>query len=152
MSAPVPIDLLAAARDAADKAYAPYSRFAVGAAAQTKNGRIYTSANMENISYGLTICAEVGALQQASSAGALSDIIRVAVVGGPMDVSEGSNPQIVTPCGRCRQLIMESAQVGNFDVEVWCASRKLEELKCYKISELLPHSFGPLKDWPPTAS
>ena len=143
MDKPIPIELLNAAQDAAGKAYAPYSRFCVGAAVQTEGGRIYAAANMENASYGLTICAEVGALQQASTAGELSSVLRIAVVGGPMDFAETTAPRIVTPCGRCRQLIAESSFLGLRDIEVWCASRHLEQMKFFTISELLPHSFGP---------
>jgi homotetrameric cytidine deaminase len=66
-----PVALFEAARNAASNAYAPYSGFAVGAAVETSDGRTFVGANMENASYGLTVCAEVGALQAASSAGAL---------------------------------------------------------------------------------
>ncbi len=133
--------LLAAAAGAAHHAYAPYSRFAVGAAAETVEGRIFAAANMENASYGLTVCAELGALQAASSAGMLAQIIRIAVVGSP--IGSPNTAQIVTPCGRCRQLILESAQLGGRDIEVICADTALSKIEKFRISELLPHAFGP---------
>ena len=133
--------LLNAAVTAAQHAYAPYSRFAVGAAVQTSDGRIFASANMENASYGLSLCAEVGALQVASSAGALAHVVRIAVVGAPMGTP--NTGQIVTPCGRCRQFILESAQIGGRDIEICCADTGLTQIQTFKISELLPHGFGP---------
>jgi len=133
--------LLAAAAGATHYAYAPYSGFAVGAAAETVDGRIFAAANMENASYGLTVCAELGALQAASSAGVLAHIIRIAVVGSP--IGSPNTGQIVTPCGRCRQLILESAQLGSRDIEVICADTALSKIEKIRISDLLPHAFGP---------
>jgi len=101
MLAETPKDLLRAAAEAARNAYAPYSGFAVGAAAQTADGSVFTGANMENASHGLTVDAEMGALQAASTAGKLSEIVQIAVVGGRMEAGE-RNRAVVTPCGRCR--------------------------------------------------
>ena len=139
----MPNKLLGAAVSAARNAYAPYSCFSVGAAIQTVDGSVFTGANMENASYGLTVCAEVGALQAASTAGKLSDVVRIAVVGGPVEKAGKRSGDIVTPCGRCRQLILESAHLGQRDIEVWCADLDLTTINCFKISELLPHAFGP---------
>src|ERR1043166_215406 len=111
-------ELLRAAQHAAGHAYAPYSGFAVGAAARTANGSIYTGANMENASYGLTVCAEIGALQAASTAGQLSNIVAIAIVGGPIEPAPRTNGEFTPPCGRCRQLIHESALLGNRDIQV----------------------------------
>lgn len=137
----IPMDLLERAVVASHYAYAPYSGFAVGAAAQTTDGRIFIGANMENASYGMTICAEVGALQAASTAGALADIVRMAVVGAPM--ASPNTGRIVTPCGRCRQLILESAHLGGWDIDIWCADTGLTTIRQFPISALLPHGFGP---------
>ena len=133
--------LLQAAKNAADNAYAPYSGFAVGAAVETLDGRIFVGANMENASYGLTICAEVGALQAASTAGALNMVRRIAIVGGPKDATKQHHKPIA-PCGRCRQLIAEAAMVGGSEIEVLFADLNLRAIERRTISELLPHSFG----------
>jgi cytidine deaminase len=102
--APLPdwVALRAAATRIAERAYAPYSGFFVGAAALVADGRIVTGANVENTSYGLTMCAEnaVVAALVASGGGAL---VAIAVVG---------NGRGVTPCGRCRQLLWEFGGPG----------------------------------------
>ncbi len=133
--------LLNAAVAASQSAYAPYSHFAVGAAVETVDGLIFSAANMENASYGLSLCAEVGALQAASSAGALRNITRLAVVGAPSGTPKTG--KIVTPCGRCRQLILESAQLGGRDIDIHCADAGLTAVEHFTISTLLPHGFGP---------
>jgi cytidine deaminase len=107
---------------------------------QTADGRVFAAANMENASYGLTMCAEVGALQGASSAGALGQIRRIAIVGGPIS---GDRSTATTPCGRCRQLIAEAAVLGGHDIEVWFADLQGRNAQRWKISELLPDAFGP---------
>ena len=130
-----PDSLLQAAVSVAKNAYAPYSKFVVGAAVETRDGSIFTGTNMENASYGLTMCAEVGALQACVAAGKFDQVLRIAIAGG----SPGGG--IVTPCGRCRQLIHESSVVGGTDVEVWCANIDLTAVERFKISELLPRAF-----------
>jgi cytidine deaminase len=135
-------ELLRAARDAARNAYAPYSGFAVGAAVQTADGSVFTGANMENTSYGLTVCAEVGALQASSTAGQLANVVGIAIVGAAIEPGRRSKGSITTPCGRCRQLILESAHVGNRDIDVWCADLELTSIRHFKISELLPQGFN----------
>jgi len=135
-------DLIIAARKAADNAYAPYSGFAVGAAARTTDGTIYVGSNLENAAYGLGLCAEVSALTAANTSGDYDRIEAIAIVGfgfSPrMQVSE-----VVAPCGRCRQLISESAQLSSIDIEVFACSGDLKSIEQYAISELLPHAFGP---------
>lgn len=126
-----PLALLEAAREAAAHAYAPYSGFAVGAAVETSDGRVFVGANMENASYGLAVCAEVGALQAATTAGALDQVHRVAIVG----------PKPPTPCGRCRQLLAETAALSGRDTEVWFADLDFKVVERRTISELLPEAF-----------
>jgi cytidine deaminase len=137
-----PLILLKRATAAARNAYAPYSRFAVGAAVQAAGGRVFTGANMENASYGLTLCAEAGALQAASSAGVLAKIRRMVIVGGPIERGKPYRRAATPPCGRCRQLIAEAAQVAGHDVEVWYGGLDGKVLQRRTITELLPEAFG----------
>jgi cytidine deaminase len=94
-------ELVEAAQEACARAYAPYSLFAVGAAVRGKSGTIHTAANVENASYGLTICAEAAALSVANAAGGFTGEA-IAVVGLGMG-DAGDTSQVVTPCGSCRQ-------------------------------------------------
>lgn len=120
--------LIAAARAAAEAAYAPYSGFPVGAALAFADGRIVTGANVENASYGLSLCAETVAAAKALSEGLRGGLIAVAVVGPG---------ETVTPCGRCRQVLSELAQLGGTDPLVWSGAGEM------RLSELLPRAFGP---------
>ena len=122
--------LIAAAREAAGQAYAPYSKFPVGAALAFADGSVVTGANVENASYGLSLCAETIAAAKALSAGVRGGLVAVAVVG------PGA---ALTPCGRCRQVLSELAQLGGTDPVVWCGGDGPE----LRLSELLPHAFGP---------
>ena len=120
-----PIDwqtLRTAARAAQQHSYAPYSKFRVGAAALIDDGRIISGCNVENASYGLTLCAEC-AILGALHMGGGGRIIAVACVGNDTDV---------TPCGRCRQLLWEHGG-ANMLLEVNGSPRKL--------SEMLPVAF-----------
>jgi len=138
-----PRDLIAAARAAARHAHAPYSNFAVGAALLMTDGSIVTGCNFENASYGLSLCAETVALATANAQGRLADVVAVGVIGGLMvdGVVTGSEP--VGPCGRCRQVINEAAQIGGRDILVHCAGAQGDAIATYTLSELLPHAFGP---------
>ncbi len=136
--------LVAAAREAARHAHAPYSRFAVGAAALLTDGTIVTGANVENASYGLSLCAETVAVATASAAGRLADIVAVAVVGGTMDAhgaAHGTDP--IRPCGRCRQVLNEAAQMGGRDLDVHCGGMQGDAIASYRLSVLIPDAFGP---------
>jgi cytidine deaminase len=138
------IQLVAAARDAARNAHAPYSQFAVGAAVLLDDGTVITGANFENASYGLSLCAETVAIATASAAGRLRDIVAIGVIGGAMDAdgfATGTTP--VSPCGRCRQVINEAAQMGRRDLPVYCGAAQGDAIRTYAISELLPDAFGP---------
>ncbi len=103
-------ELAKKAQEAAARAYAPYSLFAVGAAVRSKSGAIHAGANLENASSGLTICAEAAALSLANSAGE-PEIDAIAVVGFNFTDKAGAS-RLVAPCGSCRQLIAEAAQRG----------------------------------------
>jgi cytidine deaminase len=133
--------LVEAAQEASARAYAPYSGFAVGAAVRTAKKNVFIGANLENASYGVTMCGEVTALTRANAEDDF-DIEAIAVVGhkftDPMDAS-----QVVTPCGRCRQMIAEAAQLVNRDVRVLSCNGDLTRIVEAKISELLPEAFGP---------
>lgn len=136
--------LVAAARTAALHAHAPYSRFGVGAALLLADGSVVTGANFENASYGLSLCAETVALATASSAGRLTDTVAIAVIGGPIDAAGVPRGlAVVGPCGRCRQIINEAAQLGGRDITVWCAAAEGNAVERYRLSQLLPHAFGP---------
>lgn len=130
-----PAPLITAARDAATRAYAPYSRFAVGAALRLTDGSIVTGANVENASYGLSLCAETVALAKIANDGRLADVVAVAVVGPSSDAP-------VTPCGRCRQMLNEAAQLGRRDIAVHCAGAGAT-VATFVLSTLLPDAFGP---------
>lgn len=129
--------LIAAARDAVTRAYAPYSRFHVGAALAFADGRVVTGANVENASYGLTLCAESAAVARAMNDGVRGGLVAVAVTGG----MQGELADPVAPCGRCRQVLSELAQLGGTDPLVWCAGAS--EVLEYRLSDLLPNAFGP---------
>lgn len=136
--------LIAAAREAARHAHAPYSRFAVGAAVLLSDGSVVTGANFENASYGLSLCAETVAIATCSAQGRLADVVAVGVIGGAMDTqgrATGSDP--VRPCGRCRQVLNEAAQMGRRDLAVHCAGAEGDAVASYRLSELLPDAFGP---------
>lgn len=135
--------LIAAARDAARHAHAPYSNFAVGAALLLTDGNVVTGANFENASYGLSLCAETVATARANAEGRLRDVVAIGIVGGMMTdgVAHGSDP--VRPCGRCRQILNEAAQMGGRGLFVYCAGAEGEAYETHRLSDLLPHAFGP---------
>jgi cytidine deaminase len=120
-------DLIATAAEAREKALAPYSGFKVGAALRMKDGRVYTGCNIENVSYGLSICAERVALWKALSDGAL-EFAEMAIV---------TNAEVLTtPCGACRQLLWEYC--GDIPVHLHSLKGLKEE---HRLSELFPHPF-----------
>lgn len=124
----MPIDRLVAAASAAQaQAYAPYSRFAVGAALLTHSGRVYVGCNVENASYGLGICAERNAVAHAVACGDRSfQAIAVVTENG------------ATPCGACRQVLAEFNPQLLVIVADTAGNRRQ-----YRLSELLPAAFGP---------
>ena len=126
--------LVEAAREARGNAYAPYSRFAVGAAVRLTGGEVIMGANFENASFGLSLCAETVAIAAVSAQGRLADVEAIAVVGGD------SSP--VTPCGRCRQILNEAEQVAGRPIAIYCAAAEGESVTRHSVAELLPFSFG----------
>ena len=123
--------LLNIAKEKALNSYSPYSKFRVGCAILTKSNNIYTGVNVENRSYGATICAERSAISSAISNGE-KDFLIIAIIG--LDTEE-----ILSPCGICRQVISE---FGN-DTQIVMANKKME-YKIISIKELLP--FDSLQD------
>lgn len=120
-------ELLKIAAEAAKNAYAPYSRFQVGAALECEDGTIFTGCNIENASLGATICAERVAITKAVSEG-FTKFARIAISG------QGDN--YCMPCGMCRQFMSEFSE----DMEVLC-SKAGGSYVSYKLNQLLPHMF-----------
>jgi len=120
-------ELVDLAREARDKAYAPYSGFAVGAALLAKSGRIYNGCNVENASYGLSICAERVAIFKAVCAGEQQ-----------FEALAVASETLATPCGACRQVLAEFG----LDIQVIVAGLE-EEREVYTVGDLLPVSFTP---------
>lgn len=135
--------LIDAARDAASRAYAPYSGFHVGAALLLKNGDVVTGANVENASYGLTLCAETVAVAKIVNEGWIGELAEVAIVGGRPHGDELLGAEPVNPCGRCRQIFNEAAERSKVDILVHCASGDGKAVMTYRLSQLLPAAFGP---------
>ena len=140
--------LIAAARAAALKAYAPYSNFSVGCAIESIDGEIVTGANMENACYRLGVCAEISALTAAQAAFGLDRIARIAVAGGDGSGEALAGASTVTPCGGCRQSILEAAHLSGRDVEILCSNGNGTAHDRHSIGTLIPFGFGPdsLKD------
>src|SRR5262249_10944964 len=129
--------LIAAAREAARNARAPYSNFAVGAALLLRDGSLVTGTNFENASYGLSLCAETVALATANAQGRLRDVVAVGVVGGMMGPEGIGGTDPIRPCGRCRQILNEAAQLAGHDLLVHCSGVAGGPIETYKLSELL---------------
>jgi len=124
--------LVQLACEAMKRAYAPYSRFQVGAALLTKDGKVYQGCNIENAAYGPTNCAERTAFFTAVCAGE-REFQAIAVVGGP----EGEIRGFAAPCGICRQVMREFCR-DDFEIHLWDGA----EYKTCTLAELLPLSFG----------
>lgn len=125
-------ELFEAACAARAQAYIPYSHFAVGAAVRLADGRIITGANMENSSYGLTICAERCCVFRARMEGARKEDFKAMVIVGDTD-------RPTSPCGACRQVLSEFL---NAETEITCANLA-GQAKSYRIADLLPDMFTP---------
>jgi cytidine deaminase len=136
-------ELIALARAAALKAYAPYSKFHVGCAIESVDGEVVTGANMENACYRLGICAEQSALTAAQHRFGLDKVARMAVAGGGLENGDLTGEVTCTPCGGCRQAILEAAQLSARDVEILCASGNGSAVQRHAIGALIPDGFGP---------
>jgi len=127
IATPILDELKRRARDASQRAYAPYSGFPVGAAILASNGEIFAGANVENASFGLTICAERNAIAQAVAAGVRE--IRAVCVHTP-------TAEPTPPCGACRQVILE---FGRADVMSTCSAGAVRR---WSAEQLLPGAFA----------
>jgi len=128
-------ELVARAIGMAKAAYAPYSRFCVGAAVRGVSGRVYAGCNVENASYPCGICAERNAVFQAVAAGERR-LEAIAVAGG----RDGVVSDYCAPCGVCRQVMREFADPAAFRV---CLAKSATDFRAFTLAELLPESFGP---------
>ena len=136
-------ELIALARGAALKAYAPYSKFHVGCAIESVDGEVVTGANMENACYRLGLCAEQSALTAAQHKFGLARVARIAVAGGGIDGVGLTGELTCTPCGGCRQAIFEAACLSGRDIVVLSANGEGSKVERQAIGSLLPHGFGP---------
>ncbi|MDA0820172.1 MAG: cytidine deaminase [Proteobacteria bacterium] len=125
--------LIAAAKRVLENSYSPYSKFRVGAALRFADGTVVTGTNIENASYGLTLCAETVAIAKAMDDGHRGGLNEIAVIG--------DTDAPVTPCGRCRQVLNELAELGATDPIVYCVGS--DDVVETRLSELLPRAFGP---------
>lgn len=123
-------ELIKKAIEVRENSYSPYSDFKVGAAILCSSGKIYTGTNVENASYGASICAERSAVTAAISCGERK-FIAIAVVGGKDKL------EFCPPCGICRQVLSE---FGGGSIKVVLCDEK--DVKTYSLSELLPESFS----------
>lgn len=126
--------LLERARDARERAYAPYSGFCVGVALLSRSGEIYTGCNVENASYGATNCAERTAFFKAVSEGE-REFSRIAIVGG-----SGCGTACCPPCGICRQVMREFCNPDEFYIVLEDGDRGMKK---FLLRDLLPEGFGP---------
>lgn len=123
-------ELIEIAKEASRKAYAPYSRFAVGAALECKGGRVFTGCNVENSALGDTICAERTACVKAISEG-YREFQRIAIYA--------ESTGYCMPCGSCRQFLSEFDPHG--DIEV-LAAKADDRYVSYRLRQLMPHTFN----------
>src|SRR4051812_21859703 len=134
-SDPIVQQMRVAAEAAMKNAYCLYSDFRVGAAVLSAVDTIFAGCNVENASYGLTMCAERNAIFQAVAKGELSRgrKLKAVVVVTPQE-------KLTPPCGACRQVIYEFCEEADADIFIFGANNKVDS---FKLSALLPHPFGP---------
>jgi cytidine deaminase len=132
-------DALEAAIRVLENSYNPYSGFSVGATLISTEGELITGTNFECAAYGSTICAERAAILRANSKG-IRNVTGLALIAR----DKGSDiDDIISPCGSCRQLLFELAQVSGNDIEIVLSSTNKEKIRVTSIAELLPLGFGP---------
>lgn len=129
--------LIEKALGARNNSYAPYSNYAVGAALLCGDGTIVTGSNVENASYGATICAERCAVFTAVASGR-RNYTAIAIAGGPVDCEAPED--YAYPCGMCRQVLREFTDPESFKIIV---ARSIDDYREFTLAELLPVSFGP---------
>lgn len=129
-------ELIELANKGRERAYTPYSHFAVGAALEADDGKVFLGCNIENAAFSPTNCAERTAVFTAVGQG-YRKFKRIAIVGGP----EGKPcTEICAPCGVCRQVLNEFVNADEFEVILGAEGK---DTKVYTLSELLPEGFGP---------
>lgn len=126
-------ELMAHAKTATMYAYTPYSKFKVGAAILTKDNRVFYGANIENVAYSAALCAERVAISHAHMSGVKKNDIRAIAIIADL-------PEVVTPCGECRQVMSEML---NLDTPVYLGNYK-GKIKETTVGKLLPHGFDSL--------
>ena len=126
-------ELIAAAFEAMEYAYAPYSGYKVGAALLSKSGKVYRGCNVENAAYGPTNCAERTAVFKAVSEGD-REFSKIAIVGG----KNGDVTDYFVPCGVCRQVMAEFCD-DSFEIIV---AKSCDDFRSYTLSEILPERFS----------
>ncbi len=122
--------LIDEAKKVSENAYAPYSKFKVGACVLFESGSIYTGCNVENASYGLSLCAERNAISTAIAQGEKSKLVAVAIYSPSMN--------LCMPCGACRQWI---AEISANEAEI-ILEDKNAQIKSFRIKDLLPYAFS----------
>lgn len=130
-------ELVQSALEARKMAYTPYSKFKVGAALLTKEGKIYKGCNIENAAYTPSNCAERTAVFKAVSDGEY-EFLAIAIVGG---FENSENLELCPPCGVCRQVLNEFVDAATFEVVL--GTDNLENIQVLKLKDLLPLGFGP---------
>lgn len=131
--------LINRAKASAEKAYAPYSNFLVGAAILLENGEIITGNNQENISFPAGICAERDALSYAQANYPTIRLKKIVIVGKKREKESYAD---ITPCGICRQTISEYEQKFKHPIEIYLLSQNGEILKANSMDDLLPFKFN----------
>lgn len=122
-----------------ENAYNPYSHFYVGACLISADGRLISGANVENSAYGSTICAERAAIMRANATG-------IRIFRGVAIIGRGENfdtAEVTGPCGSCRQMLYEAAQLSDCDLELIMSTTQKDKIILATIGELLPLAFGP---------
>ncbi|MDH4457557.1 MAG: cytidine deaminase [Nevskia sp.] len=133
--------LVEAAHAATRTAHAPYSHFHVGATVLFADGSQHSGANFENVSYGLSLCAETVAIAAASAAGRLKDMVAIAIAADG-ELAAAVTGEFIAPCGRCRQVLAEAVGICGHDIDVLMLSRDGLRVRSTTARALLPLAFG----------
>lgn len=131
---------LEAAEAVLERSYSPYSGFSVGACLVSDDGELVTGTNVENAAYGSTICAERTALVRANAEGRRA-FRGIAIIGRGQDPP--AEPSVTGPCGACRQMLYEFAELAGNDPWVVLSTPGREQLEVTSVRALLPFGFGP---------